>query len=252
MKDSASRLGTYTDGCRIRFLTNLSLRVFIFIAFPLGYNILKSRHAMRARFHVFLRSHPEGGCQNSGMIVAPFASCLSSGNREPLFGCASPPSFLPACARAADAVVRDGDLGSRNPVHRGHGARHSIDACVPPGSTTNEGTLRRPRRVRGAREALKKPRIGIRGPAGRRPTPPRDDLARHFRERSISRSAVFTDVKARLNFAGREQALVSPRICKVGKGCSGASLEAVCLKVLCKFAGWGSVQRCSFRGQGVF
>ena len=63
---------------------------------------------------------------------------------------------------------------------------------------------------RGAREALKKPRIGIRGPAGRRPTPPRDDLARHFQERSISRSAVFTDVKAPLNFAGREQALVSP------------------------------------------
>ena len=90
---------------------------------------MKSRHAMRVRFHVFLRSHPEGGCQNSGMIVAPFASCLSSGNREPLFGCASPPSFLPACARAADAVVRYGDLGSRNPVHREHGARHSIDAC---------------------------------------------------------------------------------------------------------------------------
>ena len=181
----AKNCATHSDGCRIRFLTNLSLRVFIFIAFPLGYNILKSRHAMRARFHVFLRSHPEGGCQNSGMIVAPFSSCLSSGKREPVYECAWRPSFLPACARAADAVVRDEDLGSRNPVHREHGARHCIDACVPPGSTTNERTFRRPRRVQGAREALKKPRIGIRGPAGRRPTPPRDDLARHFRERSI-------------------------------------------------------------------
>ena len=185
MKDSASRLGTYTDGCRIRFLTNLSLRVFIFIAFPLGYNILKSRHAMRARFHVFLRSHPEGGCQNSGMIVAPFASCLSSGNREPLFGCASPPSFLPACARAADAVVRYGDLGSRNPVHREHGARHCIDACVPPGSTTNEARFNGPGGYEEHVQVLNQAEVRIRGPEGRWPTLPRDDLAHHFRERSF-------------------------------------------------------------------
>ena len=169
-----------------------------------------------------------------------------------MYECARRSSFRPACTRPADVVLGDADLSSRSRAAPRHGTRRSIDDCVPPESTTNESTFRRLRRVRGARNALKKPRIGIRGPAGRRPTPPRDDLARHFRERSISRSAVFTDVKAPLNFAGREQALVSPRICKVGKGGSGASLEAVCLRVLCKFAGWGSVQRRSFRGQGVF
>ena len=182
---SAKNCATHSDGCRIRFLTILSLRVFIFIAFPLGYNILKSRHAEAARFYVFLRFNHDSGRKNAGMIGAPFSSCLSSGNREPVYECARPSSIRPACTRPADVVLRGADLSSRTPVHRGHGARHSIDACVPPGSTTNEGTLRRPRRVRGAREALKKPRIGIRGPAGRRPTPPRDDLARHFRERSI-------------------------------------------------------------------
>ena len=122
------------------------------VPFRLFYS-LKTRHAIRVRFHVFLRSHPEGGCQNSGMIVAPFASCLSSSNREPLFGCASPPSFLPACARAADAVVRDEDLGSRNPVHRRHGSSQHRRLRAAR-KYYQRSTFRRPRRVRGARASL--------------------------------------------------------------------------------------------------
>ena len=167
VKDSASRLGTYTDGCRIRFLTNLSLRVFIFIAFPLSEKSFKVEHAEATRFYVFLRFNHDSGRKNAGMIVAPFASCLSSGNREPLFGCASRPSSLPACARAADAVVRDEDLGSRNPVHREHGARHSIDACVPPGSTTNEARLDGPGGYGEHVQVLNQAEVRIRGP-GRR------------------------------------------------------------------------------------
>ena len=231
VKDSASRLGTYTDGCRIRFLTNLSLRVFIFIAFPLSEKSFKVEHAEAARFYVFLRFNHDSGRKNAGMIVAPFASCLSSGKREPVYGCAWRPSFLPACARAADAVVRDGDLGSRNPVHRGHGARHSIDACVPPGSTTNESTSRRPRRVRGARASLEPgrgsefaaPYVGGKAHAG--------TTSALFSGRKVLNGAGFADVKTCLNRADCEQALVSQRICKVGLGGSEASLEAVCLRV---------------------
>ena len=129
MKDSASRLGTYTDGCRIRFLTNLSLRVFIFIAFPLSEKSFKVEHAEAARFYVFLRFNHDSGRKNAGMIGAPFSSCLSSGNREPVYECARPSSIRPACTRPADVVLRGADLSSRTPVHRGHGARHSIDAC---------------------------------------------------------------------------------------------------------------------------
>ena len=185
MLRSAENYATHSDGCRIRFLTNLSLRVFIFIAFPLSEKSFKVEHAEAARFYVFLRFNHDSGRKNAGMIVAPFASCLSSGNREPLFGFASPPSFLPACARAADAVVRYGDLGSRNPVHREHGARHCIDACVPPGRTTNEARFHGPGGYEEHVQVLNQAEVRIRGPEGRWPTLPRDDLARHFRERSF-------------------------------------------------------------------
>ena len=134
---------------------------------PLKRGIFKVDHAEAARFYVFLRFNHDSGRKNAGMIVAPFASCLSSGNREPLFGCASRPSSLPACARAADAVVRYGDLGSRNPVHREHGARHSIDACVPPGSTTNEARLDGPGGYGEHVQVLNQAEVRIRGP-GRR------------------------------------------------------------------------------------
>ena len=231
MKDSASRLGTYTDGCRIRFLTNLSLRVFIFIAFPLSEKSFKVEHAEAARFYVFLRFNHDSGRKNAGMIGAPFSSCLSSGNREPVYECARPSSIRPACTRPADVVLRGADLSSRTPVHRGHGARHSIHACVPPGSTTNEITSRRPRRVRGARASLEPgrgsefaaPYVGGKAHAG--------TTSALFSGRKVLNGAGFADVKTCLNRADCEQALVSQGICKVGLGGSEASLEAVCLRV---------------------
>ena len=77
------------------------------------------------------------------------------------------------------------DLGSRNPVHREHGARHCIDACVPPGRTTNEARLDGPGGYEEHVQVLNQAEVRIRGPEGRWPTLPRDDLAHHFRERSF-------------------------------------------------------------------
>ena len=120
------------------------------------------------------------------------------------------------------------------------------------GKYYQRSTFQRPRRVRGARASLEPGRGSDSRPGRSVANPAQGRPCASFSGKKFLNGAVFTDVKAPLNFAGREQALVSPRICKVGKGCSGASLEAVCLKVLCKFAGWGYVQRRSFRGQGVF
>ena len=63
-------------------------------------------------------------------------------------------------------------------------AKHVARTRIAPKSSTVAKVSRKAEADNGI-FALKKPRIGIRGPAGRRPTPPRDDLARHFRERSI-------------------------------------------------------------------